>query len=878
MNDPAISEELCVLECWEEMTMKKYHRNRTMTQNKSDHFRIFTPTRLAMSIVTALFIGMVLRPASTMAQDYFDPQALELNTLDQDAIDLERFSSQGGQLPGTYRVDIYLNDTRITQRDVNFVEVDGALQPEVTPQQLQEMGVKLDAFPTLEQLPASQSISRLNDYIPDASSRFTFAQQRVDISIPQAALTSEARGYVDPRSWDQGLTAGLLNYSFTGANTARDNHSGTDDSYYLNLRSGVNFGEWRLRNYSAYNESNGDSNWENVNTYAQRDIQSLKGQLTLGDSSTPGDVFNSVQYRGAQLASDDNMFPDSLKGFAPVVRGIAQSNAQITVRQNGYIIYQTYVPPGAFTITDLYPTSSSGDMEVIIREADGTERRSVQPFSAVPVMLREGRLKYSATLGEYRSTADQSSKPVFAQGTLIYGLPYAITLYGGLLGSADYAATSLGVGHGFGDWGSISVDVTQAKTQLRNGSRDSGQSYRFQYSKDIATTGTSFTLAGYRYSTSGYYDFQEANEIDPDNFNNWRGTYNKRSKAQVNISQSLGDYGNFYVNGYQQDFWGHKGYERTVSAGYNTSYNGVTYGLDYSFTQAPVYEGRDSKDQQLSFYIQVPLDEVMPNSWARYNVNTSKQGNTVQDVSLSGTALADNNLSYNVQQGYATQGAGASGSADANYKGTYGEAKAGFNYDRTSQQVNYGVEGGVVVHPYGVTFSQQQGETMALVRAPGASDVKVQNNTGVSTDWRGYAVVPYISTYRKNRIALDSQTLPDDIDLQTNTKTVIPTKGAIVLADFQTRVGSRVLLTLTYLGKPVPFGASATVVENTTTSPNTGIVGLEGELYLSGVPEKGELQVQWGEDAIQQCKVNFNLPVAPPDTITTVRILKGACT
>ena len=858
--------------------MKKYYRNRAMTLNKSDHFRFFTPTRLAMTIVSALIMGVGLHPASTMAQDYFDPQALEINTLDQDVIDLERFSSHGGQLPGIYHVDIYLNDTRITQRDVNFVEVDGTLQPEVTPQQLQEMGVKLDAFPALQKLPASQSISRLKDYIPDASSRFTFAQQRVDISIPQAALTSEARGYVDPRSWDQGLTAGLLNYSFTGANTARDNHSGTDDSYYLNLRSGVNFGEWRLRNYSAYNESNGDSNWENVNTYAQRDIQSLKGQLTLGDSSTPGDVFNSVQYRGAQLASDDNMFPDSLKGFAPVVRGIAQSNAQITVRQNGYIIYQTYVPPGAFTITDLYPTSSSGDMEVIIREADGTERRSVQPFSAVPVMLREGRLKYSATLGEYRSTADQSSKPVFAQGTLIYGLPYAITLYGGLLGSEDYAATSLGVGHGFGDWGSISVDVTQAKTQLRNGSRDSGQSYRFQYSKDIATTGTSFTLAGYRYSTSGYYDFQEANEIDPDNFNNWRGAYNKRSKAQVNISQSLGDYGNFYVNGYQQDFWGHKGYERTVSAGYNTSYNGVTYGLDYSFTQAPVYEGRDSKDQQLSFYVQVPLDEVMPNSWARYNLSTSKQSNTVQDVSLSGTALPDNNLSYNVQQGYATRGVGASGSADANYKGTYGEAKAGFNYDRTSQQVNYGMEGGVVVHPYGVTFSQQQGETMALVRAPGASDVKVQNNTGVSTDWRGYAVVPYISTYRKNRIALDSETLPDDIDLQTNAKTVIPTKGAIVLADFQTRVGSRVLLTLTYLGKPVPFGASATVVENTTTSPNTGIIGLEGELYLSGVPEQGELQVQWGEGAIQQCKVNFNLPVVPPDAVSTIRILKGACT
>ncbi|WP_242487724.1 fimbria/pilus outer membrane usher protein [Pseudomonas sp. TH31] len=858
--------------------MKTHHQNLALKQNESANFRTFMPTRLAISMVTPFILGLGLQPASALAQEYFNPHALEMDVSGQNVIDLKRFSSRGGQLPGTYRVDIYLNDSRITQRDVNFVDVEGSLQPEMTPQQLQEMGVKLDAFPSLRKLPTSQTISRLKDYIPDASSRFNFAQQRVDISIPQAALTSEARGYVDPSSWNQGLTAGLLNYNFSGANTSRDNRSGTDDSYYLNLRSGVNFGDWRLRNYSAYNESNGSSNWENVSTYAQRDVQLLKGQLTLGDSSTPSDVFNSVQYRGAQLASDDNMFPDSLKGFAPVVRGIAQSNAQVTVRQNGYIIYQTYVAPGAFTITDLYPTSSSGDMEVTIREADGTERRSVQPFSAVPVMLREGRLKYSATLGEYRSTAHESSKPTFAQGTLIYGMPYDITLYGGLLGSVDYAATSLGVGYGFGDWGSISVDVTQAKTELRDGSRDSGQSYRFQYAKDIAATGTSFTLAGYRYSTSGYYDFQEANEIDPENFNNWRGTYNKRSKAQVNVNQSLGGYGNFYVNGYQQDFWRQKGYERSLSAGYNTSYKGVTYGLDYTYTQAPVYEGRDSKDQQLSFYVQVPLDDVLPNSWARYNLNTSKQGNTTQDVGLSGTALPDNNLNYNIQQGYATRGVGASGSADANYKGTYGEAKAGFNYDRNSQQVNYGVQGGVVAHPYGVTFSQQQGETMALVRAPGASNVKVQNNTGVNTDWRGYAVVPYVSTYRKNRIALNSQTLPDDVDMETNSRTVVPTKGAIVLADFQTRVGSRVLITLNHLGKPVPFGASATVVEDTTASPNTGIVGLDGELYLSGVPEKGKLQVQWGDGTIQQCKVDFNLPAIPTDAASAIRTLEATCT
>ncbi len=46
--------------------------------------------------------------------------------------------------------------------------------------------------------------------------------------------------------------------------------------------------------------------------------------------------------------------PDSLKGFAPVVRGIAKSNAQITIKQNGYAIYQTYVSPGAFEISDTF--------------------------------------------------------------------------------------------------------------------------------------------------------------------------------------------------------------------------------------------------------------------------------------------------------------------------------------------------------------------------------------------------------------------------------------------------------------------------------------------------------------------------------------------
>ncbi len=38
------------------------------------------------------------------------------------------------------------------------------------------------------------------------------------------------------------------------------------------------------------------------------------------------------------------MFPDGMRSYAPEIRGVAQSNALVTVRQ-GSNIYQTTVPP-----------------------------------------------------------------------------------------------------------------------------------------------------------------------------------------------------------------------------------------------------------------------------------------------------------------------------------------------------------------------------------------------------------------------------------------------------------------------------------------------------------------------------------------------------
>lgn len=837
------------------------------------------PKRLFSSCRVRAFIaltGLFSHLPTVEAGDYFNPSAVELDG-PQAAADLQQFANAGGQAPGVYRVDVYINDNRFDTQNVNFVERAGELQPELTPAQLDKLGVRLDAYPDLKKLPSTSIITDLGDYIPSASSVFVFDKQRLNLSIPQLAMKIDAQDYIDPGLWDQGLPVLMLNYGYSGSNSWSDQNAGASRSSFLNLRSGANLGAWRLRNYSTYSDDGqGAKKWASINTYVQRDIQSLKSQLTLGESYTPSQVFDSVQFQGAQLASDDNMLPDSLRGFAPVIRGIAESNAQVTVRQNGYIIYQTYVAPGAFAISDLYPTSSSGDLEVTIKEANGSERRFVQPFSAVPNMVREGQLKYTVTAGRYRSQLEGARTPEFAQGTLTYGLPLGTTVYSGVLSSPLYSSAVIGLSHGFGDFGSVSFDVTQANTQLRDRSQHRGNSYRMQYAKDIQDTGTSFTLAGYRYATQGFYSFQEANEIDATSNDAWRVGYNKRSKTQLSISQSLANYGSFYVSGYQQDYWAQKGYERSLSSGYNISHKGVSYSLNYSYIQSA---GNNSNDQQLSVSVQVPLDKLLPNSWATFSARSSKGGDASQNVGVSGTALADNNLNYSVQQNH-TRGQSTSGNVNSNYRGTYGEASAGYNYDGRSEQVTYGAQGGVLVHPYGVTFSQPLSDTAVLVRAPGAKGVKVQNNTGVYTDWRGYAVVPYVSTYRKNRVALDTQSLDDDVDIDTNTQTVIPTQGAVVLADFVTRVGRRVIINLRYHDKAVPFGATATVAvdERDKQPPNIGIVGGDGDVYLSGVPDEGQLDVQWGTAANQRCIASFVLPPAPADGIAfQVQTLAAHC-
>lgn len=840
--------------------------------------------RCDLAVIISICLASAFWAQSGYAELYFNPNFL---SDDPDAVaDLSRFEQGQEVLPGTYRVDIYLNDNFVASRDVQFVnaENDNAVLPCFTSAELMKMGVRLLSVngKDTSKMAADEQCYALTLLVEGSTADYNVNTQRLDITIPQALMSNRLSGDVSPDLWDEGINAGLLNYSFNGNNT-KDRNGFDSNTAYLNLNSGINIGPWRLRDNSVWNYSDAGSpgkksQWQHINTWLERDIKFLRSRLTLGDTYSDEQLFDSINFRGVKLASDDNMLPESQRGFAPVVRGIARGTAQISIKQNGYEVYQTTVPPGPFAINDIYSLNGNGDLNVTVTEADGSTQNFTVPFSTVPFLQREGHTRYNLIAGEYRSGNSLQTRPKFFQGTLFHGLKMGWTIFGGSQLSSNYRALDIGLAKNMGILGALSFDITQAYSTLVDRSKHQGQSMRLTYNKSFIDTGTSIRFSAYRYSTSGFYNFADTTysnmagyvySDDPADENQIVSAYNlrhnKRGKFQFNITQSLTDSTSFYLSGTHQTYWGTSGTERQLMAGINTMFTDVSVSVNYSLNKN---YWMPRTDTLLSANVSVPFSHWMRsdntsawrNASARYSMSSDLKGNTSNLVGLYGNMLEDRNLSYSVQTGYVNGNSGGheSSYASLNYRGGYGNANAGYSRNGNYQQLYYGVSGGVVAHANGVTLGQSMSDSVVLVKAPGASNVSVQNQPGVKTDYRGYAIVPYAVAYRENRIALNPNTLPDNVEIDDAIVDVVPTQGAVARAEFTTHTGLKILMTLMHNNKPVPFGAVVSL------GNSSGIVTDDGQAYLTGMPASGKVKVQWGNSPDTQCSGNYAITDAAP--------------
>ncbi len=207
----------------------------------------------------------------------------------------------------------------------------------------------------------------------DVTFALDMANQRLDISIPQALMAWKSENWMPPSSWDHGVNGVLFDYNLF-ASTYRPNQGQSTENVNSYGTAGLNIGAWRLRSDYQVSQNRNDENTQTTRsisrTYLFRPLPSLGAKLTLGETDLSSNIFDGFSYNGAAIASDDRMLPWELRGYAPQISGIAQTNATVTVSHSGRVIYQTKVAPGPFVISDLNQ-SVQGTLDVKVTEEDG---------------------------------------------------------------------------------------------------------------------------------------------------------------------------------------------------------------------------------------------------------------------------------------------------------------------------------------------------------------------------------------------------------------------------------------------------------------------------------------------------------------------------
>ncbi|EAR9142374.1 fimbrial outer membrane usher protein StdB [Salmonella enterica subsp. enterica serovar Oranienburg] len=818
-------------------------------------------TRLAI-LITLTF--SVLKSQATE----FNASLLDSGNLSN--VDLTAFSREGYVAPGNYILDIWLNDQPVREQyPVRVVPVAGrdAAVICVTTDMVAMLGLKDKIIHGLKPVTGIPDGQCLELRSADSQVRYSAENQRLTFIIPQAWMRYQDPDWIPPSRWSDGVTAGLLDYSLM-VNRYMPQQGETSTSYSLYGTAGFNLGAWRLRSdyqYSRFDSGQGasQSDFYLPQTYLFRALPALRSKLTLGQTYLSSAIFDSFRFAGLTLASDERMLPPSLQGYAPKISGIANSNAQVTVSQNGRILYQTRVSPGPFELPDL-SQNISGNLDVSVRESDGSVRTWQVNTASVPFMARQGQVRYKVAAGRplYGGTHNNSTvSPDFLLGEATWGAFNNTSLYGGLIASTgDYQSAALGIGQNMGLLGALSADVTRSDARLPHGKKQSGYSYRINYAKTFDKTGSTLAFVGYRFSDRHFLSMPEyLQRRATDGGDAWHEkqsytmTYSQ-SVPVLNMSAALSvsrlNYWNAQSNNnYMLSF------NKVFSLG---DLQGLSASVSFARNQ---YTGGGSQNQVYAT-ISIPWGDSRQVS---YSVQKDNRGGLQQTVNYSDFHNPD--TTWNISAGHNRYDTGSNSSFSGSVQSRlpWGQAAA----DATLQPGQYrslGLSwyGSVTATAHGAAFSQSMAgnEPRMMIDTGDVAGVPVNGNSGVTNRF-GVGVVSAGSSYRRSDISVDVAALPEDVDVSSSVISQVLTEGAVGYRKIDASQGEQVLGHIRLAdGASPPFGA---LVVSGKSGRTAGMVGDDGLAYLTGLSgeDRRTLNVSW--DGRVQCRLTL------PETVTLSR-------
>jgi outer membrane usher protein len=583
-----------------------------------------------------------------------------------------------------------------------------------------------------------------------------------------------------------------------------------------------------------------------LSSYIVDDLPRLR-RWVVGDSvAAAGGLGGAVFMGGLSVSRDFDLDPYFVRYPTLSLAGAVTTPSTVDVYVNGALVRREPLPPGTFDLTNLSVPTGSGTTSVVIRDAFGQEHALTNPFYASTAVLGKGLEDYGYNLGFLR---DQISTESADYGSLVFvghhrvGLTDTLTLGArleggkGIVSGGPDVALRLPVGELGGAFG---VSRDESDTGFAG-------SLIYRYIGQPVNYGASVQAFSSRYANVSLNASQDRPLLDVSAFVGAQlgrrvgltlqysaselrdGASSRRASAAANIT--LIRDANLLVSG-----------ARTRSGGQNANevFVGLSYFLGASTTASASYQH---------------LEGV---GTGGLEVQKSLPFGTGFGYRVNGTTTGDQN----------------NAGATAQYQGPFGLYEA--TYQRTNGQdtKTLSASGGIVAIGGEVFPTRPVGDAFALIRVPDVGGVTgLSSNQSVGrTSAAGNLLVPALSSYYGNRIAIADQDLPLDYAVETTEKTVAPPfrGGAVVTFPVRKVQGIRGTVVLDAGGgrEVVPAYGELAVEAGATRLESP--VSAEGEFYFENIPAGRHVATLIFRETI--CRFPMEIPVSNQPTIDVGRL------
>ncbi|CBG90826.1 PefC/AfrB family outer membrane usher protein [Citrobacter rodentium] len=690
-------------------------------------------------------------------------------------------------VPGKYFADIIFNGSKIAstiELDINENEAEKLC---ISADWLLKIGINLNKDFYSSEFDSTRQCFVIEN---EKNSQISFnpSLQELTIELPQA-------GFIDSKkeggTWDYGSAGFKLAYD---VNTSKS--SDQDRTTYGNIEGQVNIGEWVLlgRGYAYQGEK-----FESNNLLLTHAIKSIKSDILIGKTQSYNTLNDGFTFYGAQLKSNQDMYPWDLQSYAPIINGIARTHARVTVEQGGYTLKSFVVPPGPFVINDLTGVYS-GDIILKIYEEDGSVKEQRFPVAVLPNLLKPGNYNYNIAVGskvdQYSDKRDDNS--LFAQMTYDYGFE-PFTLNTSALVDKNYNNFGLGLIRSFGWFGAVAMSGNLSQTKYHNGKSMNGFSASVKYARVLGEH-ANLQLISYRFNSENYIDYADFNY----RYNNLLNIRPKQRYESI-ITYQLPKMNMFFnMSAWKEDYWDSSS-EVGANVNLNKSFNNISVSLNTGYSRL---QGMES-DYNAGVSLSVPFSVFDKSHYSFSAINYDRRNGTNFNTGVAGSV--NSRLSYNAS---ISQSRNTTGSAiSASYLFDEVQTSASYSQMGSTSSSSLQVGGSIIGLPdAGILFTPVKNDEIAIVQMEDVPGVRF--NGSMPGDKKGRAVIP-LTAYNNNTITVNADNLPQSVELTENAINVTPTENAIIYKKVKYRkINTYIVKVISSNGFVIPMGSIAKNAEN----------------------------------------------------------------